>query len=113
MEAEATDAPLESETFGLGIPPYDGNESGKTLTGAQQVGSERDDFGVVVTEITTVTTRKKYRVDEEPSRREVPPTTRTPSEQRQVPPTTRTPPGPTGIRPPILPPTRLLGALGI
>ena len=54
------------EGFGSGLlPPYDGNESGQSPAHSQHVGSELDDFGTVVTEVTTsiITTRKKYRVD--------------------------------------------------
>ena len=62
MEVEDVDCPLQSpETFGLGLPPYDGNESGESSTRHQHVGSECDDFGTVVTEVTIVTTRKRYR----------------------------------------------------
>jgi len=65
VEVESMDTPLQSssETFGLGLPPYDLNESDQSSSHAQHVGSERDDFGTVVTEVTIVTTRKKYRVD--------------------------------------------------
>lgn len=63
VEVEGVDAPLQpsSEAFGLGLPPYDQNEPGRSSSYEQHVGSERDDFGTVVTEITI--TRKKYRVD--------------------------------------------------
>ena len=48
-----------SETLGSGsLPPYDGD----TAARAQHVGYERDDFGTVVTEVTT--TRKRYRVQD-------------------------------------------------
>jgi len=65
-EVESVDTPLPQsspETFGLGLPPYDTNEPGQSSSHSQHVGSERDDFGTVVTEVTVVTTRKKYRVD--------------------------------------------------
>jgi hypothetical protein len=51
-----------SESFGSGLPPYDGNEFGQSSARTQNVGSEHDDFGTVVTELNVVTTRKKYRV---------------------------------------------------
>jgi len=66
VEVESVDTPLPQsspETFGLGLPPYDLNEPGQSSSHTQHMGSERDDFGTVVTEVTTVTTRKKYRVD--------------------------------------------------
>ena len=59
MEVEGVES--SSETFGSGLPPYDGDEPGQS-THAHE-GFERDDFGTVVTEVTVVTTRKKYRVD--------------------------------------------------
>ena len=54
---------LPSEIFGLDLPPYDENEPRQSSAREQHVGSERDDFGTVVTEVTIVTTRKRYRVD--------------------------------------------------
>ena len=52
-----------SENFGSGLPPYDENEPRQSSSREQHAGYERDDFGTVVTEVTTVTTRKRYRVD--------------------------------------------------
>jgi len=50
-----------SETLGSGSPPsYDGDATTRT----QHAESERDDFGTIVTEVTTVTTRKRYRVED-------------------------------------------------
>lgn len=48
------DTPLQSspKPLGLGLPPYDENEP-----------EQSNDFGTVVTEVTVITTRKKYRVD--------------------------------------------------
>lgn len=65
MEVEDADKPPQSspETVGLGLPPYDGSELGQSSAHVQRVESERDDFGTVVTEVTVVTTRKKYRVE--------------------------------------------------
>lgn len=54
-----------SETFGSGFPPsYDGAATGEFSTHTRVAESEGDDFGTVVTEVSTVitTTRKKYRV---------------------------------------------------
>jgi len=58
---------LLSETLGSGsLPSYDGGETGQSSTRAQHVESEHDEFGTVVTEVTTtvVTTRKRYRVED-------------------------------------------------
>jgi hypothetical protein len=51
---------------GSGPPPsYDGDVTGEPSTRTQQhAESERDDFGTIVTEVTIVTTRKKYRVED-------------------------------------------------
>ena len=50
------------------LPPYDGDATGQSATRAQHVESEHDEFGTIVTEVTvvtsTVTTRKRYRVDD-------------------------------------------------
>ena len=48
------------------LPSYDGFATGQSSTHTQQAESERDDFGTVVTEVTTtlITTRKKYRVED-------------------------------------------------
>ena len=52
------------ETFCLGSPPqYDGDATGQSSARAQHAESERDDFGTIVTEVTVVTTRKRYRVE--------------------------------------------------
>jgi len=54
------------ETPGLDSPAgsRDGDATEETSTRAQHGESERDDFGTIVTEVTTttVTTRKRYRV---------------------------------------------------
>ena len=57
--------PLSGETSGSSsLPPYDGDGSGQSSTRAQHAESEDDDFGTVVTEVTVVTTRKRYRVED-------------------------------------------------
>lgn len=63
VEAESVDTPdlLSSETFDF-LPRYDGNGTGQSSTPVQRVGSKRDDFGTVVTEITI--TRKKYCIED-------------------------------------------------
>jgi hypothetical protein len=54
-----------SETLGSGVlPSYDGNATGQSSTNTQLAESERDDFGTIVTEVTTVTTRRRYRVED-------------------------------------------------
>ena len=45
-------------------PLYDGDTSGQPSIRAQVTESKRDDFGTIVTEVTTVTTRKRYRVED-------------------------------------------------
>ena len=52
------------EVLGLGsLPSYDGDVS-QPPTSIQHAESESDEFGTVVTEVTIVTTRKKYRVED-------------------------------------------------
>ena len=47
-------------------PQYNENGTEQSSAHSQHAESERDDFGTIVTEVTTtlVTTRKKYRVDD-------------------------------------------------
>lgn len=48
-----------------GLPPsYDRDATGGSPTRAQRTDFERDDFGTIVTEVTTVTTRKRYRIED-------------------------------------------------
>ena len=66
MDFEDKDAPSQSSSEILclrPLPPYDGNEPGEPSAHVQNVSSEHDDFGTVVTAVTIVTTRKKYRVE--------------------------------------------------
>ena len=52
------------ETTGRDSPPlYEGDATGRYHTRAHNAETERDDFGTIVTEITTVTTRRRYRVE--------------------------------------------------
>ena len=56
-----------SDPFGSGpLPSYDSDTTGQSSTRAQHAEAERDDFGTIVTEVTTtvVTTRKRYRVED-------------------------------------------------
>ena len=46
-------------------PSRDGDTAEQSSTHAQHVReTEHDEFGTTVTEVTTITTRKKYRVEE-------------------------------------------------
>ena len=69
IKAEGVSTPLQqsSETLDSGLPPsYSGDTPGQSSTESQHAESERDDFGTIVTEVTTtvVTTRKRYRVED-------------------------------------------------
>ena len=57
--------PVEApETIGQELPPlYEGDVTGQPPTRTQHAETERDDFGTIVTEVTTVTTRRRYRVE--------------------------------------------------
>jgi hypothetical protein len=70
VKIEGAFAPARSsfETLESGsLPSYEG-DAGQSSTRAQQAESERDDLGTVVNEVTvvttTVTTRKRYRVED-------------------------------------------------
>lgn len=59
IKAEGMFAPsqLSSEALGLGPPPsYDRDVTGEPSTLAQHAECESDDFGTIVTEVTTITT---------------------------------------------------------
>ena len=58
MRAEGVPEPLEP------LPPLFEGVGGLPSTQTQRTEFENDDFGTVVTEVTIVTTRKKYRVQE-------------------------------------------------
>lgn len=63
IPAEATPQ-LPHDALGLGpLPLYDENLPGQPPAQAQHQ-YERDDFGTIVTEVTIVTTRKRYRVED-------------------------------------------------
>lgn len=65
VEGKSKSSRSLSETLGSGsLPPYDEDAAGQSTTRAQHSESERDDFGTIVTEVTTVTTRKRYRVED-------------------------------------------------
>ena len=65
---EGISIPLRSPSEPLGgFPPsYNRDTTGYSSTRTQHAEPERDDFGTIVTEVTTtvVTTRKKYRVED-------------------------------------------------
>ena len=58
--------------FTPGCPSFETQESGSLplyegvgqQSSTQQTESERDDFGTIVTEVSIVTTRKRYRVED-------------------------------------------------
>ena len=73
VKAENTFAPSQSLPAELGsLPSYDGDTAGQSSACSQHVESEQDEFGTIVNEVTvvtttntsTVTTRKKYRVED-------------------------------------------------
>ena len=73
MKAEDAPAPSRplSEELGSGsLPSYDGATAGQSSARTQRIESEHDEFGTIVNEVTvvtttsTVTTRKKYRVED-------------------------------------------------
>lgn len=43
------------------LPAYEGDGIGQPPAPAQRAEFEYDDFGTIVTEVTTVTTRRRYR----------------------------------------------------
>ena len=64
-EGMSTPSQSSSESLGLGfLPPYSGDATGQSTTHAQHAESERDDFSTIVTEVTTITTRRRYRVQD-------------------------------------------------
>ena len=57
--------PSQSSSGGLdsdSLPSYSRNATGESSTHAQHAESENDEFGTIVTEVTVVTTRKRYRI---------------------------------------------------
>ena len=67
MKAEGPFTPSQpsSETLDSdSLPSYHGDVAGQSSTHDQHVESERDHFGTIVTEVTTVTTRRRYRVED-------------------------------------------------
>jgi len=66
VEGAPTPSRSSSETLGPGsLPSYDVGTAGQSSARAQRMEeSERDDFGTIVTEVTTITTRRRYRVED-------------------------------------------------
>ena len=71
VKVGSTSIPLQSapETLGSGsLPAYDGDTTGESFTHTQRMEPEHDEFGTIVNEVTvvtsTVTTRKRYRVED-------------------------------------------------
>ena len=69
VEGASTPSQLLSEILGSGSPPlYDGDTARQSPNHTQHVESELDEFGTIVNEATvtttTITTRKKYRVED-------------------------------------------------
>ena len=71
VEDAFTPSRSPSETLGSdSLPSYDGDTSGRSSTRGQHVETEHDEFGTIVNEVTvvtttnTVTTRKRYRVED-------------------------------------------------
>ena len=66
VKVEGVLAPSQalSEMLGSGsLPSYDG-DTWQPFAHTQHAESERNEFGTVVTEVTVVTTRKRYRVED-------------------------------------------------
>jgi len=71
IESASTPSQSLSEKLGSGsLPSHDGDTTGQPSTCVQHGESERDEFGTIVNEVTvvtttsTVTTRKRYRVED-------------------------------------------------
>ena len=59
----ATTPSSSSGNFDSGsLPSYDGGVTGQSTARTRHAESERDDFGTIVSEVTVVTTHKRYRV---------------------------------------------------
>ena len=65
VEGTSTPSQILSETLGTdALPSYDGDTAGQRPAQAQHTAYEYDGFGTVVTEVTTITTRKRYRLED-------------------------------------------------
>jgi hypothetical protein len=64
VEVEGVFSPVLTGIPGWGYPPpYGLDPVGQFPAKAHRAECERDDFGTIVTEVTTITTRKRYRVE--------------------------------------------------
>ena len=63
MKVEGKPKPLQSSRCSGSLPSYNEDATGQPSTHTHHADSERDDFGTIVTEVTTVTTRRRYRVE--------------------------------------------------
>ena len=64
VEGEFTPSQSSSKTIGSGsLFSYD-EDTRQSSARTQQAESERDEFGTVVTEVTIITTRSRYRVED-------------------------------------------------
>ena len=71
VESTSTPSPSSSDNLGSGSPPlYNEDATGQSSTRARHTEFEQDEFGTIVNEVTvvttnsTVTTRKRYRVED-------------------------------------------------
>ena len=64
VEGEFTPSQSSSETLGSGSLPSYEEDTRQSSARTQQAESERDEFGMVMTEVTITTTRKRYRVED-------------------------------------------------
>lgn len=62
VNIEGASTPLPSSSGSGSLPPYDGTGTGQSSARTQHSAElARDDFGTIVTEVTTVTTSRRYR----------------------------------------------------
>ena len=63
VESATTPSSSSSGNFDSGsLPSYDGGVAGQFNARTRHAESEHDDFGTIVSEVTVVTTHKRYRV---------------------------------------------------
>lgn len=64
IAADFEGSPLKAGDLELRPLPVCDEVPGQTPVHAQNTEYERDGFGTIVTEVTTITTRKRYRVED-------------------------------------------------
>ena len=65
IESTFIPSPPFSENLGSGpLPSYDGDGTRQPSARARHAEFEQDEFGTIVNEVTVVTTRKRYRVED-------------------------------------------------